>query len=112
MSIVSSIISIFILFGLYYIFENYDLKTAFIANCIYGIIVSIINNGFNIFYILLSLIVIIVETYILYKIYCKSSSFLNFCVKVLLLVFSISIVLLIISLIISSIIDSTGLFTH
>ena len=58
MQIISIIISIVMLYVIYYIFEKYNFKTALIVNGIYGIIVSIINNGFNILAIIIGLVVI------------------------------------------------------
>ncbi len=102
MNVISLIISILMLFVLYYIFENYNLKIALITNGIYGVIVSIFNNGFNILAILLGIVVIVFETLILYKIYTSSNSFGQFIKKVTLIALVIAVILILISLIISS----------
>ena len=68
MQIVSIIISIVMLYVIYYIFEKYNLKTALIVKGICGIILSIINNGFNILDIILGLAVAIIDGFLLYLI--------------------------------------------
>ena len=93
-NIISLILSIVMLYVIYYIFSNYDFKTALIVNMAYGIIVSIINNGFNILAIILGIIVTAVEVYILYKIYNKSNSFGQFLGKALLHFLPYSLIIL------------------
>ena len=100
------VLSIGMIFLLYYIFSNYGFKPAFIINCIYGVIVSTINNGFSFLYVLLGIVVMAVETYIYYLIYKKSNSFWQFLLKVVLIGVGVIIVLSVISLIISNITGS------
>ncbi len=112
MNIISLIISIVMLYVLYYIFENYNFTTGLIVNCIYVTIISIINNGYSTLNILISIIIAIIETIILCKIYSKSNSFGDFFVKVLLFGFVIIIILTIISFIIASITGSNSILSH
>ncbi len=100
------VLSIGMIFLLYYIFSNYGFKPALIINCIYGVIVSTINNGFSFLYVLLGIVVMAVETYIYYLIYKKSNSFWQFLLKVVLIGVVVIIVLSVISLIISNITGS------
>ena len=100
------VLSIGMIFLLYYIFSNYGFKHALIINCIYGVIVSTINNGFSFLYVLLGIVVMAVETYIYYLIYKKSNSFWQFLLKVVLIGVGVIIVLSVISLIISNITGS------
>ncbi len=109
MSIISLILGVLELYVLYYIFDNYNLKTAVIVNCIYGIIVSIINNGFNIISILLGIIVMIIETVIFYKIYTSSNSFGKFFLLTILLDIAIILVLVIVSTMIAVGAGSNGI---
>ena len=102
MNIISVIISILMLYALYYIFEHYDFKTAVIINCVYGIITSIMNNGFRILAIFLGIGVTIIETYIAYQIYKRSNSFWGFLGGMILVVIAIAAVIAIIAFIISS----------
>lgn len=85
MNIISLILSVFMLYVLYYIFEHYEFKIGLIINCIYYIIATIINNGVNILAILLGIIVTVIETYIAYRIYKKSNTFWEFFGKILLI---------------------------
>ena len=113
MNIISVIISIVMLYVLYYIFDNYDITMGLLVNCIYGAVIVTINNGFNITYILISVVVSAIETFILGKIYSSSISFGNFFVKVLLVGVIIAIILVILSSIIGfSLIGSNGILGH
>lgn len=112
MGIISLIIEIAMLYATYYIFEDCGFKNALIVNCIYGIIVSIINNGFNILAIFLGIIVMIIEVYILYWIYNKSDSFGEFFKRIIIIGLVIAGILIVISLIASSMMGSSGLFRH
>ena len=111
-NIISLILSIVMLYVIYYIFSNYDFKTALIVNMAYGIIVSIINNGFNILAIILGIIVTAVEVYILYKIYNKSNSFLQFLGKALLFAIIVVAILVVIGVLISFIMGSNGILKN
>ena len=95
------ILSIGMIFLLYYIFDNYGFKPALIINCIYGIIVSSINNGFNVMSIFLGIIIMAIETFIYYLVYNKSNSFGQFLLRIALIIVGIIIVIAIFSLIIS-----------
>lgn len=112
MNIISVIISILMLYALYYIFEHYDFKTAVIINCVYGIITSVVNNGFRIIAIFLGIIVTVIETYVAYKMYEKSNSFGEFFARMLILVIAIGVVITILAFIVSSSIGTSGLLAH
>ena len=111
-NIISIIVSIVMLYVLYYLFDNYTLGTGIIANIVYGVVVSIINNGFNLLSIVLGIIVITIETLILYKIYNKSNSFGQFLVLTLIVALVIIIILGIISFVISSIMGTNGILSN
>ncbi len=111
-NIISLILSIVMLYVLYYIFSNYNFKTALIVNIVYIIIVSIINNGFDILAIILGIIVTAVDVYILYKIYNKSNSFLQFLGKALLFAIIVVAILVVIGVIISFIMGSNGILKN
>ena len=102
MQIISIIISIVMLYVIYYIFEKYNFKTALIVNGIYGIIVSIINNGFNILAIIIGLVVTTIELFILALIYKRSKSFGDFLIKVIFVGLILGILIFAISFIIGS----------
>lgn len=100
------------LYALYYIFENYGFKSAVVVNCIYGVIISIINNGFNIGGILLSIVVMIIEVCILYWVYNKSNSFGDFFKRIFIIGLVIVGILIILSFIISSMMGTSGILGH